>query len=343
MSNLPLLVGVSGKLQGQRYSIPPQGLRVGRQAGNEVLLEDTGVSRQHARLIFHNGALWVQDMGSRNGVFVNDTRVQAHRQLSPGDKIRIGNTVFEVRLDEPGADRSVSVAAPPAATGRRAPKKGGLRILPLAIAAIVVIGLVALVAMAGSRTVKMADPVEDDEVSSLLQSTLGGPGDGAVGEAGAGSQGSAVEVPVDASLHSLLSGDDGSSSTPTMVTGGSDIQEEWPDPPPGMSSRELVEKAHGLYNAQRLHDALVAYHQAQMLDASCEICARRIDRLNTEITEKISEHFDAGLRYYDDMQFQQAVASWEMVLLLAPNETSRSHQQAKEYLEKAQAQMTRQY
>ncbi len=80
-----------------------------------------------------------------------------------------------------------------------------------------------------------------------------------------------------------------------------------------------------------------------MLDEACEICARRIDRLNTEIVEKISEYFDAGLRYYDDMQFQQAVASWEMVLLLAPNPTSRSHHQAKEYLEKTQTQMSRQY
>ncbi len=341
MSNLPLLVGVSGKLQGQRYNIPPQGLRVGRQAGNEILLDDTGVSRQHARLIFHNGALWVQDMGSRNGVFVNETRVQAHRQLAPGDKIRIGNSVLEVRLDEPAADRSVSVAAPrPVASGG---KGKGLRLAPLIIAAVVVIGLVALVAMAGGRTVKMADPAPDDDgVSSLLATTvegLEGTHDGAGSEAG---QPGPLEVPTDATLHSLLEGGSDQPATPTLGT-ASDIQDEWPDPPPGMSSRELVEKAHGLYNAGRLHDALVAYHQAQMLDNACEICARRIDRLNTEITEKISEHFDAGLRYYDDMQFQQALASWEMVLLLAPNPQSRSHQQAEEYLEKARSQMSRQY
>jgi hypothetical protein len=341
MSNVPLLVGVSGKLQGQRYSIPPQGLRVGRQAGNEVLLDETGVSRQHARLIFHNGALWVQDMGSRNGVFVNDARVQAHRQLSPGDKIRIGNTVLEVRLEDGVADQSVSVAAPHGAPPPL-PRKG-LRLMPLIIAAVIVIVLVALVALAGSRKVRIAEPDADDGTVSLLASTMDGLDGDAATEAQAGQQATApLEVPADASLHSLLEGSQDQSSTPVLAT-GSDIQEEWPDPPPGMSSRELVEKAHGLYNAGRLHDALVAYHQAQMLDASCEICARRIDRLNTEITEKISEYFDAGLRYYDDMQFQQAVSAWEMVLLLAPSPTSRSHQQAKQYLEKAQAQMSRQY
>ena len=338
MSNVPLLVGVSGVLQGQRYSIPPQGLRVGRQAGNEVMLDETGVSRQHARLIFHNGALWVQDMGSRNGVFVNDARVQAHRQLSPGDKIRIGSTVLEVRLEELAADISVSVA-----TSHGGPAKAprsGLRILPLLIVAIIVIVLIALVAVAGSRKVKIAAPDEDDGTTSLLASTMDGLQDAELVAEDGGS--TAIEVPVDASLHSLLEGGSDQPATPTM-SGGGDIQEEWPDPPPGMSSRELVEKAHGLYNAGRLHDALVAYHQAQMLDEACEICARRIDRLNTEITEKISEYFDAGLRYYDDMQFQQAVSSWEMVLLLAPNDSSLSHRQAKQYLEKAQAQMSRQY
>ena len=339
MSNVPLLVGVSGKLQGQRYSIPPQGLRVGRQAGNEVLLDETGVSRQHARLIFHNGALWVQDMGSRNGVFVNDARVQAHRQISPGDKIRIGNSVLEVRIEEPTADQSVSVAAPQGALA--APPRKGLRLMPLIIVAVIVIVLVALVAIAGSRKVRIAEPDADDGTVSLLASTMDGlDGEAAVEGASGEHAVPPIEVPADASLHSLI---EGNQEQPTTIATGSDIQDEWPDPPPGMSSRELVEKAHGLYNAGRLHDALVAYHQAQMLDESCEICARRIDRLNTEITEKISEYFDAGLRYYDDMQFQQAVSAWEMVLLLAPNPTSRSHQQAKQYLEKAQAQMSRQY
>lgn len=336
MSNVPLLVGVLGKTQGQSFSIPPQGLRIGRQAGNEVLVDDTGVSRQHARLIFHNGALWVQDMGSRNGVFVNDARVQAHRQLSVGDRVRVGNCVFEVSLEAPGPDQSVSVIAP------RPPPRKGIRVLPLVVVAVVVIALVALVALAGRGRVKVADRVEgEDEVASLLASTMDGLAEGGGDAQDEGAQ--VATAPVDASLSSLLGGGEQAAVPQPAYGSGSVVEADWPDPPPGMSSRELVEKAHGLYNAGRLHDALVAYHQAQMLDEACEICARRIDRLNTEITEKISEYFDAGLRYYDDMQFQQAVASWEMVLLLAPNPDSRSHQQAKEYLEKAQTQMSRQY
>ncbi len=336
-----MLVGIVGSLQGKRYAVPTQGLRIGRQAGNEVHLEDNGVSRQHARLIFHNGALWVQDMGSRNGVFVNDNRVQAHRQLAPGDSIKIGNAVFELQVEDPAADRSVSVVVDRPAEGKR------WRIWPLGLAGGILLLLVVAVMLAGRGRVKMADPIEDDDgVSSLLLSTTEGlePGQDP-GAAGAGVEPGAGTPPIplgDASLSSLIEGDQPGSPGPTYGT-HSDIQEEWPEPPPGMSSAELVDQAHGLYNAGRLHDALVAYHQAQQLDPSCEICVRRIDRLNTEITEKISEFFDAGIRYFDDMQFQQAIAAWEMVLLLAPDERSRSHQVAKDYLEKARAQMSHQY
>ncbi|MFH1468855.1 MAG: FHA domain-containing protein [Pseudomonadota bacterium] len=336
MSNVPLLVGISGTASGQRHPVPPQGLRIGRQAGNEVVLDENGISRQHARLIFHNGALWVQDMGSRNGVFVNDARVQAHRQLSIGDRVRVGSSVFEVVLDEPSNDLSVSVAAP------RPPARRGFKPLPFVLAAVVVLALVAMVAWAGARQrVKVADRREGDvEIATLLGTSAG---------AGAGEAGTAVQpgtepgVSADANLMDLFNG--GSSGTqPVMPTEvAPDIDENWPDPPPGMTSRELVEKAHSLYNADHLHDALVAYHQAQALDPSCEICARRIDRLNSDITARISEYFDTGLRYFNDMQYQQAINSWEMVLLLSPNPNSRSNQRAKEYLANARSKMSSQY
>jgi hypothetical protein len=336
MTNVPLLVGISGSASGQRHPVPPQGLRIGRQTGNEIVLDENGISRQHARLIFHNGALWVQDMGSRNGVFVNDARVQAHRQLSIGDRVRVGGSVFEVVLDEPAADRSVSVVVP------SAPVRRGFRPLPFVLATLIVLALVAMVAWAGGRhRVKVAAPREDDvEIASLLGTTVGG---GQAGDASSTQPGTDPVVPADASLSSLLDGGSRSAEPAVPVEMAPDIAETWPDPPPGMTSRELVEKAHSLYNADHLHDALVAYHQAQALDPACEICARRIDRLNSEITARISEYFDAGLRYYDDMQFQQAINSWEMVLLLSPNPKSRSYQRAKEYLAKAQAQVSSQY
>ena len=66
----------------------------------------------HARLVLHNAAIWVQDAGSRNGVFVNETRVVRHRQLGPGDSLVIGVHGFTLELDavmEP--DSSVAMPA----------------------------------------------------------------------------------------------------------------------------------------------------------------------------------------------------------------------------------------
>jgi tetratricopeptide (TPR) repeat protein len=120
-------------------------------------------------------------------------------------------------------------------------------------------------------------------------------------------------------------------------------EEKWSPPPPNVSSAELVERGHQLYRANRLHDALVAYHQGLMVDSTCEICKRRIDRLNTEIEQAIRQQLDAGLRYYNSLQYEQAITAWETVLLLSPNPESQPHKQAREYMEKAQASLKRQY
>jgi pSer/pThr/pTyr-binding forkhead associated (FHA) protein len=77
-----------------------------------VVIADPNVSRYHARLVLHNAAIWVQDAGSRNGVFVNETRVVRHRQLGPGDSLVIGVHGFTLELDavmEP--DSSVAMPA----------------------------------------------------------------------------------------------------------------------------------------------------------------------------------------------------------------------------------------
>ena len=68
-------------------------VRIGRSATNGVhLSEDRGVSKCHARIFLDRGALAVEDMGSRNGTFVNEVQVPAAQPLRPGDVIRIGNT-----------------------------------------------------------------------------------------------------------------------------------------------------------------------------------------------------------------------------------------------------------
>ena len=71
---------------------------VGREG--DVVLDDSEVSRRHATLSFDGTSVTVADLGSTNGTFVNEERVDAARKLAPGDRLRIGTTVFEVKLPE---------------------------------------------------------------------------------------------------------------------------------------------------------------------------------------------------------------------------------------------------
>ena len=100
MDRQPVLVATEGPLKGARYPVGGDGLAVGREESCEVVIADPNVSRIHARLVMHNAALWVQDAGSRNGVFVNDKRVVRHCQLSPGDAMVIGAHAFTLELEE---------------------------------------------------------------------------------------------------------------------------------------------------------------------------------------------------------------------------------------------------
>ncbi len=96
MADIPVLLCTSGAIAGQRIEVPDGGLDMGRSPENNVVIDDDGVSRFHARLLYDNGALWLQDAGSRNGIFVNDQRLTSHRALKVGDEIRIAEHTFKV-------------------------------------------------------------------------------------------------------------------------------------------------------------------------------------------------------------------------------------------------------
>ena len=70
---------------------------VGRAIECDLRLEDTYVSQQHARIFGKNGSWYVEDLGSTNGTFVNEQRLAAPAMLAPGDRIRVGTTVMELR------------------------------------------------------------------------------------------------------------------------------------------------------------------------------------------------------------------------------------------------------
>ncbi|MBW2528684.1 MAG: FHA domain-containing protein [Deltaproteobacteria bacterium] len=74
---------------------------IGRSTSCKIMLDDSEVSRQHARIAVQEGELWIDALDSANGVFVNGDRIEGRCKLEAGDRIRIGTQDFRVgRLTE---------------------------------------------------------------------------------------------------------------------------------------------------------------------------------------------------------------------------------------------------
>jgi sigma-B regulation protein RsbU (phosphoserine phosphatase) len=71
-------------------------LIVGRTEAADVALADASVSRRHARLFWQDGRWLVEDLGSRNGTFLNSKPIKGPLPLTPGDRIRIGDTTLHI-------------------------------------------------------------------------------------------------------------------------------------------------------------------------------------------------------------------------------------------------------
>ncbi len=69
---------------------------LGREKADVDLTPDLQVSQIHARITFEDGRFWIEDLGSRNGTFVNNTRIIAKSPLSPTDRIFLGETQIEI-------------------------------------------------------------------------------------------------------------------------------------------------------------------------------------------------------------------------------------------------------
>jgi pSer/pThr/pTyr-binding forkhead associated (FHA) protein len=61
------------------------------------LPDDTFASQLHARVYLREGAIWVEDLGSTNGTHLNGAKLTAPVQLSTGDRLQVGSTIFEAQ------------------------------------------------------------------------------------------------------------------------------------------------------------------------------------------------------------------------------------------------------
>jgi hypothetical protein len=79
--------------QGDTFTLDSHPLTMGRGANNDVPIPtDEYASGRHARFEPRRDGVWIEDIGSTNGTFVNGIRVTRERKLVAGDVVRIGET-----------------------------------------------------------------------------------------------------------------------------------------------------------------------------------------------------------------------------------------------------------
>ncbi len=76
---------------------------LGRLPSSDLMLEGIGVSRRHARVFLRDREAWVEDLGSRNGTFVDGERLRGPRRLLPGQVLALGGHELQVEVVLPGA------------------------------------------------------------------------------------------------------------------------------------------------------------------------------------------------------------------------------------------------
>jgi len=87
---------ISGKYQGGEFPLPPQGeIVIGRSSELDMVLVEDMVSRRHSKITVANGQIFIQDLGSTNGTFVNGEKIKRAR-LQEGDRILIGTSIIKL-------------------------------------------------------------------------------------------------------------------------------------------------------------------------------------------------------------------------------------------------------
>jgi pSer/pThr/pTyr-binding forkhead associated (FHA) protein len=72
---------------------------LGRDTHSDLSVMDEAMSAHHARVTYHHGQWWLEDLNSTNGTFLNQERLATPAVIITGDEFKCGNTHFSIRID----------------------------------------------------------------------------------------------------------------------------------------------------------------------------------------------------------------------------------------------------
>jgi hypothetical protein len=101
------LIIFSGKMKGQRLILPDREVIVGRDESCHMRIASSLISRRHCSLKGALNGVWVRDLESQNGTYVNDVAISQPYLMKSGDVLRIGAALFQVPRLRPSQLKAV--------------------------------------------------------------------------------------------------------------------------------------------------------------------------------------------------------------------------------------------
>ena len=96
-------------------SVTGRPIIIGRGEGSTLLMTDSSISLNHAKITKRQGKVYIKDLDSSNGVFVNGKRISTAKSMNitPGDEIKIGVNIFHLEESTDDADTEKTMIIPP--------------------------------------------------------------------------------------------------------------------------------------------------------------------------------------------------------------------------------------
>jgi hypothetical protein len=94
--NPRVLTITNGPRTGSEAELAAGMVLIGRGADCQLILDDDYVSTRHARVVAGDSGLYIEDLGSTNGTYVNGMRISAPTTITLSDTVRIGKTVLKL-------------------------------------------------------------------------------------------------------------------------------------------------------------------------------------------------------------------------------------------------------
>jgi pSer/pThr/pTyr-binding forkhead associated (FHA) protein len=286
---------LEGQNKGDKIFITSSGLSIGRKKENDLVLEDPMVSREHARIEQDLSGFSIRDLGSKNGVFVNNNLVDS-ASLKNGDIIRIGSSVFRFHMEEEKVEEKVVFE------GKKEFLKKQKKTSPVRLMLYVLTAFLLIIVIFGLMSSKKATEQTKTKPSEERN----------------------VIEPVTPSTQT--SSEKASQETPSKK----ELTEE-----EKARFNSIYQQAEIAYFQGSYAEAINYFKEALSINPDCEPCKKRIDELNKKLVEIIKEIDKRAHEFFESLQYERAIDEWQRILDIVKDPNNQYYIEAKKNIERA--------